>query len=266
MDLAPIIELLPEFQRSFLDTPKGQAHMTWFPEGRRTGHANFLDVVRRADAGEDVTDLVLERLLPHLDSPHNRERGSWTCIAPVVTRDIKPWFEGAGWARPDDWPAISQLLLGFFRRVVGNPNTLSSQCEAFRNSPLSKGFQAGFLSPLLNALNPELFCLVNSKTTRTLRQLAGATVRTNLRWYPQVNAATRSAIDGLGERLPSVDGVLPGDVFDAFCHWWVAIYKGATRSRTNTHAHTDPDEAFRKFYPDDATRSRLLTLLVACTH
>ena len=59
-----------------------------------------------------MTDFVLAKLLPHLDSPDNRERGAWCCIAPAVTRDIKQWFEGIGWATPEDWPQVAQLVPG----------------------------------------------------------------------------------------------------------------------------------------------------------
>lgn len=250
-----------------MDTTNGREHMAWFPSGRRNGQANYADVVRRADAGEDVTELVLAKLLPHLDSPYNRERGAWTCIAPVVTRDIRQWFEGAGWARPADWPNISLHLLSFFRNVIEDPEKLPEECDAFRDSPLSKGFQVAFLTPMLNAVRPNSFCLVNSKTARTLRALTGLEVKAALRKYGEVNEITQTIVATLGDELPQAGPeVLPVDVFDAFCHWWVSIYKGARTPVTIVDGEdeedaVDPATLFGRFYDDSSIRQQMLALL-----
>ena len=238
VNLAKIRSLLPEFKSGFLDTPMGREHMAWFPAGRAIGRKNLAQATKKADAGEDVTDFVLAKLLPHLDSPYNRERGAWCCIAPVVTRDIKQWFEGIGWAKPEDWPASSPAGPGVRKDGHDRPEPARAECEAFRESSHSKGFQSGFLSPILNAVRPADFSLVNSKTKRTLKNLAGVICYTGLVGYPTSNGLVRSIVDELGAALPSAGSqdVLAGDVFDAFCHWWVSVYKGEVRIRGRERA------------------------------
>jgi hypothetical protein len=266
MELSKIRSLIPEFKSGFLDKPKGRDHVAWFPAGRTIGRNNLAEATRRTEAGEDVTEFVLSKLLPHLDSPYNRERGAWCCIANVITRDIRQWFEGIGWAKPDDWPQVAQLVLRFVQSVTADPTRLAAECEAFRASPYSKGFQSGFLSPILNAVRPADFSLVNSKTKRALKSLTGLTCRTRLVHYPASNALVRSIVKELGAELPSagLDDVLPGDVFDLFCHWWVSVYEGDVGSEgeevANPHADTVTDGMARYFH-EETERKRLCQLM-----
>jgi hypothetical protein len=266
MDLADIRRLLPEFKATFLDTPKGRDHLSWFPSGRAVGRSNLAEAIRRAEVGEDVTEFVLTKLLPHFDSPHNRERGAWCCIAPAITRDIRQWFEGIGWAKSDDWSEIAKLLLGFIRTVTSDPERLTEECHSFRDSPYSKGFQSGFLSPILNAVRPSAFALVNSKTRNTLKSLAHLRCGTQLVDYPTSNALVRSIVEELGAELPAGGAdLLPCDIFDAFCHWAVAIYKGSFGPKDgDTSKMNDLDiieERMRRFFTDDAERLRICRVL-----
>jgi len=79
-----------------------------------------------------------------------------------------------------------------------DPGRLAAECEAFRESPYSKGFQSGLLSPILNAVRPAAFTLVNSKTKRTLKSLAVVTCRTELICFPESNAVLLSIVEELG--------------------------------------------------------------------
>lgn len=266
MDLSKIRALLPEFKTTFLDTPKGHDHLAWFPGGREIGRRNLLEAARRADAGEDVTDFVLLKLLPHQDTPFNRERGAWGCIAPVITREIRQWFEGVGWAKPEDWPHIAQLVLTLVRNVTAEPARLEDECEAFRSSPYSKGFQAGFLSPILNAVRPADFSLVNSKTKRALKGLTGINCPTSLVHFQESNALLHSVVSALRDDLPSagIGGVFPSDVFDAFCHWWVSVYKGeAGTAAEDLKAPEGVDAAsvLERFFPVESVRLRMCHLM-----
>jgi len=80
----------------------------------------------RRERGEDVTDLVLLKLLPHNDTEGNRERGAWVHIAPAIQKDIKTKYEGAGWTKPEDWPAIAE---GFDRREARRSRPARSGCD-----------------------------------------------------------------------------------------------------------------------------------------
>jgi 5-methylcytosine-specific restriction protein B len=113
--------------------------------------------------GEDITELVLLKLLPHWGTKNNKERGAWIHIAPAITKDLKQWFEGAKWATKDDWPEIARAIYNFVDNCIKNPSNLIHECESFVSNPITKGMQAGFLSPILNSLDPEHFILINSK-------------------------------------------------------------------------------------------------------
>lgn len=67
-------QLIIEFKESFASTEAGQRHLKTYAAMREVGRANFKLVCAAADRGEDVTDIVLLKLLPHWDTPYNRER------------------------------------------------------------------------------------------------------------------------------------------------------------------------------------------------
>ena len=88
--------LFTQFLASYPGSPDGQRHIQRYPESRQQGEANFKEAVAAAGRGEDVTDFVLLKLLPHNDTAPNRARGAWIHIAPSVIQDIKGWCEGPG--------------------------------------------------------------------------------------------------------------------------------------------------------------------------
>lgn len=269
MDLSKIRTLLPDFKTTFLETDRGREHLSWFKSGRLAGRQNLEAATALASTGQDATEFVLAKLLPHLGSPHNLERGAWWCVAPAITRDIEQWFEGAGWTAASDWPEVAKLILGFVQRVTDDPTTLVAECSAFRDSQYSKGFQAGLLSPILNAVRPDAFSVVNSKTKRTLKALAGLECYTRLKAYPASNALVQAVVAQLAEDLPSaqIDGVLPGDVFDSFCHWWVSLYEGAVMTgggSASSATSGEPSAVMERFFPDASERTRLCQLMARC--
>ena len=72
----------PGLYRAFIDSGymgslDGMRHLNAYEEGRIQGCLNFESVVEARDRGEDVTDLVLLKLLPHTGTKGNRERGAW---------------------------------------------------------------------------------------------------------------------------------------------------------------------------------------------
>lgn len=266
MDLTRVRALLPEFKRSFLETDEGREHLAWVPRGRLKGRENFAAAVRMNSAGQEITDFVLTQLLPHQDTPHNRARGAWCCIAPVVTRDIRQWFEGSQWATPGDWPHIAKLILRFVTAVTTDASRLAAECDAFRDSEYSKGFQSGFLSPILNAVKPEEFVLVNSKTKRAMKELAGLDCKTQLRFYAASNSLMKTVVSELGADVPEVDveGVLPSDVVDAFCHWWVSVYRGDEGENVEDQEMpraTPSGTDLTKLFPNATDRRRLCELM-----
>ncbi len=236
-------DLFEEFSASFLNTEKGKKHLSVYEGQRAEARHNFQDITARADGGEDVTDLVLRKLLPHADTKGNRERDSWIHVAPAVTKDVRIFFERAGWTRPEDWPKVAAAVLRFVRRSVEDPSQLADACAEFSALPYSKGLQMGFLSPALNALRPEEFLIVNGKTRQVINYFAGTSYRNSLTEYPAINGAGHSLIE---EFVSGVDkDKAPGsardsDLFDVFSHWLVAIKKFDPAAELNDKKNSAP--------------------------
>jgi hypothetical protein len=167
--------LYEEFINSdYLDSLDGMRHLDAYEEERVQGRRNFESVLEARERGEDVTDLVLLKLLPHNDTEGNRERGAWVHIEPAIQKDIKTKYEGAGWTKPEDWPAIAEAILDLLHWCNEDPELLSEACAEFAQLPYSKGFQTGMLTPILNALRPEDYLLVNDKSRRTINYFSAA--------------------------------------------------------------------------------------------
>jgi 5-methylcytosine-specific restriction protein B len=218
-------KLFSEFAASYPSSPEGQRHIQRYPECRQQGEANFQAAVASAGRGEDVTDFVLLKLLPYENTAPNRGRGAWIHIAPSVTKDIKSWFEGARWTKPEDWPKIARAILSFVQRCVGDPSQLPAACAGFAALSFAKGLQTGMLTPILNALRPDDFLLVNTKSRQAINYFAGTGFSLGLRDYPGTNDAGKGLIAVLGEVMKPASSLnmRACDLFDMFSHWLVAV-------------------------------------------
>ena len=219
--------LFSEFLEAFTKSKEGLAHWDLQEKSRERARENFPRVVEKADAGEDVTNFVLEQFLPHQNTPHNRDRGVWIHVAPVIRKDLKSFFEGAGWAKASDWPENARLILDFVRRCEAEPDELKGACASFASNYSGKGIQAAILTPILHDLRPDSFIICNNKSLKVLNHLTGKTYTTNLAELPEANKTGLALIEALSDTLTTE--VLPdtnvSDVFDAFCHWLVAVKK-----------------------------------------
>ena len=170
---------------------------------------------------------MLLRLLPYADNQRNRDAGAWIHLAPTINGDIRKWYERSGWTRPEDWPKIASAILNFVRRCVDSPDELEQACTDFSSLPYSKGFQTGTLTPILNALQPEAFTLINNKSRAALNYFADKKYAQALGDYTAENRTAHQLIEELGDTLEqSADfGLLHGDLFDMFSHWLVAVHK-----------------------------------------
>ena len=220
--------LFAEFLREYPPTKDGQRHLRLYRIGREQAANNFEEIRRRRAAGEDVTDLVLLKLLPYADTEHNREQGAWIHVAPVITRDVRQLFEASGRATPNDWPKIAALLLQFCETCVQAPDQMAAACERFTSEIPAKGFQSGTLSPILNALRHDHFVVFNKKSREVLNYFTGSSFSTKLSEYAAANAAQLALIQEVSEVIQEKSGLeeLPiGDRYDMFCHWLVAVKK-----------------------------------------
>ncbi|MBI4957597.1 MAG: AAA family ATPase [Myxococcales bacterium] len=81
------------------------------------------------------------------------------------------------------------------------------------------------LSPILNALRPEVLALVNGKSREVLAFLTGEKVSNAIADYPTTSRLVLEVTEDLGAIL---DGAGPAELtrldrFDMFCHWVVAV-------------------------------------------
>ncbi|WP_225914067.1 McrB family protein [Leptolyngbya ohadii] len=175
--------------------------------------------------GEDITDLVLLKLLPYAGSASNRAKGAWVHHAPSITSDLRKWYEADGSAY--DWKSIGNSIFDFIQRCNNQPTELEQACKYFSELPHTKGFQAGFLTPILNALRSEEFLLINSKSQKTISYFTDQRYSSKLSCYPETNRAGHGLIQILTSEidLSQKSTLSNADQFDMFCHWLVAVKK-----------------------------------------
>ncbi|MFM6139263.1 MAG: AAA family ATPase, partial [Sphaerospermopsis kisseleviana] len=239
-DQSEFTQLFDEFIASYPYTPNGISHIKSYSEQRQQGCRNFEIIKTVADRGENITELVLLQLLPHSNTINNRQTGAWIHIAPSVTKDIKEWFEGANWAKSDDWDQIATAILNFVSCCNDNPNKLLNYCIQFSQLDHSKGFQMGMLTPILNALQPNKFLLINNKSRKVINYFANTEYGNKLIDYPAINNTGHNLIQALSQYMHQVGipALRDDDLFDMFCHWLIAIKKYDFQYRNSKQVNT----------------------------
>ena len=224
---AEFIKLFREFADSYPPTPQGEDHLRHYEVEREKGRRNFEAILEAERRGEDVTEQVLLKLLPYVDSKPNREMGYWISIASVFNCDVRKKFEPSGWTDRESWPEVAKEILRFIRRCYDRPDELEAACDEFSNSPFSKGFQAGTLTPILHALRPDDFILINNKSRSVVNHFSGTSYSSNLTDYPSINETARSLVNDVSDDISDfgILGIRSDDLFDMFTHWLVAIKK-----------------------------------------
>lgn len=218
--------LFEEFGRTYLTTQEGREHQAAYERDRVQARQNYEEILEARNQGDDVTDSVLLKLLPYVDSASNREKGAWIHVAPSITGDLKRWFEAKGWREPGDWTEVAEAILAFVERSVADPADLERACKDFAKLPWSKGFQSGMLTPILNALRPDDFLLVNNKSRRLINYLSGKSWSQKLTDYPEINRLGHLLVEDLSDLLETaLTEARPEDVLDAFSHWLTTVRK-----------------------------------------
>jgi len=220
-----------EFAHSYPDTRAGLEHRRLYGESRKEAKKNLAEIRRAKKQGQDVTDKVLLKLLPYADLANNRASGAWISPAPAIIGNLKGWFEAKGYRKRQEWPAVASSILSFVEACIEDPTRLTAECSAFAKDPLTKGVQTGMLTPILNALRPDSFLLINQKSRLVVNFFAGSNFGSSLEDYPQANQTGFRLIEELADVLdrPLVEGLARCDLFDMFCHWLVAVKKQSLR-------------------------------------
>jgi 5-methylcytosine-specific restriction enzyme B len=160
--------LYKEFVGDYFSQARGQKHLRRYDEARARGRANFEEIKEEARRHGVPTEKVLQRLLPHIDSSAHRNSGAWIHVAPTIQGDIRVWFEAAGWTKAEDWPKVAGAILNFLQTCSDNPSKISSACCHFVSLPYTTGLQTGMLTPILNALRPDDFMIINNKSRKVI--------------------------------------------------------------------------------------------------
>ena len=167
----------------------------------------------------------MSKLLPYIDTPANRKREFWVSSAGVFMTDARKRLEAAGIVRQEDWSQVALSIFNFVRYCNEKPDQLLQACNNFATSPYSKGFQAGTLTPILNALHPDKFVIFNKKSRLVLNYFMGTSYSQSLIDYPKANSAALILVENLANDLQKMSGgkMLAVDLFDMFSHWLVAV-------------------------------------------
>lgn len=219
--------LFKEFINSYPYTPNGLNHKAAYDKQRQQGRLNFEVILARSESGEDVTEAVLLQLLPYTDSPNNRQNGAWIHYVSTFATDVRIKFEAAGWTQPQDWQTIAKAILNFVRQCNDDPRQLSPACREFCKLPYSKYFQTWMITPILNALRPDDFLLINNKSRLAINYFANKSYGDKLTEYSDINLTGLKLIQGLAKemRQAGVPALRDNDLFDMFSHWLAAIKK-----------------------------------------
>ncbi len=210
----------------YLVTPDGLERMAAYGPMRDTARSNLADILAKRERGEDITDAVLLRLLPYAESEAHRRSGAWVHVDPVIAGTLREWYQKAHITTAADWPRVAGGILALVMRCQDHPNELEPACAEFSELPFSRGSRMTMLSPILNAVNPDAYCVVNNESRAVVNYLAGTRHGPALSEYPATNDTARRVVDELTPvmreyALPT--GARPHDVFDVYCYWLVAI-------------------------------------------
>lgn len=214
-----------EFSGSYALGIAAQEYAASAARMREDAAHSYREIVEDADQGEDVTAAVLDKLLPHADTEANRARGVWIHPNLAVSGDVVRRHQRLGWTQPEEWPQKAAAILAFVRRCVEEPPSLAAACAAFRQQPNTVGFQSGTLSPILNALRPNLYITVNRKSLQVINHFTARSFSADLLDYPDLNAAGLDLVQVVRELGDLADGpdLRAVDRFDLFCHWLTTV-------------------------------------------
>jgi len=219
------VKLFQEFTSSYPYTPDGLSYKAAYDDQRRQGCRNFEAIAAAAESGEDVTESVLLQLLAYTDSATNRQKGAWIHHAATLDTDVRLEFEARKWINPAEWQFVAQAILDFVHCCKEDPRQLSVACSKFLELPYSRGFQAEMITPILNALRPDNFLVINKNSRIVINYFAHTSYSQKLTDYPSANATGNYLIKELAKEMhqPGVPALRDDDLFDMFSHWLVKV-------------------------------------------
>jgi hypothetical protein len=198
-----------------------RARLEAWPALREQAQQNWTLLMESYRSGQDIAEASLWQLLPYKVTPIAKSRGAFCHPAAAFRDDPRARFAGPGLLDEEDWPVLGRALFDFVLRCDGYPPDLWQACEAFTAAPGGRGFTCGMLSPILNALKPDEFVLINATGRAVLNHFWGCALSSSPSDYASANSAARALLASVSEQLQgeAFRGVRAVDVFEGFSHW-----------------------------------------------
>ena len=244
---AELVGLFRKFASTDLSSPDGRRYMDLCNEGRGQGRRNFRNINVAFSRGEDITEEILLKLLPYTDSMANRQKEAWIHTAPVISENVKEWFQKSGLTQPDSWPLVAKAVLLFVRRCIEEPRQLSAACTDFSELPYCKAFQTEMLSPILSALRPDDFLPINNKSQQVVNHFADKSYSLRLTDYPAANETGHVLTEEAAKEMHQSNLTESQKVafFDMFSHWLVTV----KRYRFKSAPFAISEEMYKRWPP-----------------
>jgi hypothetical protein len=249
------IKLLKEFSASYPSTPEGQKHIAAYSQQRFQGCQNFAEICSAHELGQDITRDVLLKLLPYNDSALSKKNHAWVLYpkytpTPRMIRFLKAKASDPKWVQPEDWPPLALDIFNFVRRCYENPTDIEAAYQEFIHPPFNKGdFTSNIVTPILNALAPNEFLLINNHSIRVINYFSEMKYSLQLEKYPSLNRREQQLISVLLAPELQKTGVSLriDDIFDMFSYWLVYVYKYHFRvmKGINESDHPFSEESFK---------------------
>jgi len=154
-----------EFRQKYLETEQGRKHIEMYINETKEVKEVFERIRKKYQKKEKITNDVLYHLLPYLNTRFTRKKGYRASTWPAIIKDVRKWFEAAGWQKRENWDRVAKEIYLLIENLIFN-----KKVEAIKNfirSEYSKGFQAGMISPILYCLDQN-YLVINNKTVDTI--------------------------------------------------------------------------------------------------
>lgn len=222
---AEYLDLFRQFATDWLNREEGERHNRTAKEAAAAGRENFRHLLSEIQQGNDVGTAPLRLLLPHFGSQAIRDGGMWVSHAPAI-RGSAEGYLSAQWVPKRELPTTAAALIRFVQTCNDHPDQLAEACQQFAALACTKGLQTGMVTPILNALRPDTFILLNNRSRRVLNYFAETTAGHAIAEYPRANALGLSLIAEVTTEMLELAGRYDLHVthlFDHFSHFLVAI-------------------------------------------
>ena len=246
-DNAELMVLLAKFAQSYPGSPDGISHQTAYREQRKQGKRLFEEISAATSSGQDIGPAAATRFLPQLlpqllfygSWEQDRKQSSWIRINPGIDtgisgakneakgEDIKEWFKNSGWNEQRNWRQIARAILDFLQQCNEDPNQLPEACARLLQLPYFQKCPAVMLVPILNALQPYRFLLLNHKSLSTINYFTNKNYSSELADCPPANASGQIFMSALAAAYKkfTAEALAEWELFELFCHWLVSIEK-----------------------------------------